>query len=145
MPRIPRRGSGCCPRRRGHPCAPPATWLLCGVCTGRVALLQVMRLWRLPERKLFLIVQVPVGAVVKQLRRSKKEQKPEERGGGEGGGGEPLRKAEREGKQCWKTQRFMNIEQRGWRVGISAGCTEKPLTPFREVYFNSFFPFSFCC
>ncbi|ELK09697.1 hypothetical protein PAL_GLEAN10014059 [Pteropus alecto] len=34
-----------------NPCAPPATWQLCGGRDDQVALLQVMRLWRLLERR----------------------------------------------------------------------------------------------
>lgn len=48
------------------------------------------------EEKLFLIVQVPVGAVVKQLRRSKKERS--QRKGGREGEGEPLQKSRARGK-----------------------------------------------
>lgn len=85
-----------------------------------------------------LIVQVPVGAVVKQLREGVRKSRSQEERGREGGGrAAPEKQSERE--SSWKTQRLMNIEKRGWRVGISAGCTEKLLTSLREVYFNSFF------
>lgn len=51
MPRIPRRGSGCCPAGEEAPPARPPAPGCSAACTGRVALLQVMRLWRLPERR----------------------------------------------------------------------------------------------
>lgn len=107
-------------------------WCACGGCR---------------RGELFLIVQVPVGAVVKQLREGVRKSRSQRKGGVGGGRGREsrARKAEGEGKQCWKTQRFMNIWAARMESRHQRRMHWKAVDSLREVYFNSFFPFSFCC
>lgn len=83
------------------PAAPPATWWLCGRVQGASrpapgdALLDAAR-----EESCFLIVQVPLGAVVKQLREGVRKSRCQREGGREN----RARKAQGERKRCWKTQ-----------------------------------------
>lgn len=141
MPRIPER-LWLLPRRRRAPPAPHSLpWLLCSVCTGRVALLQVMRLCRSCRGELFDCAS-SVGAVVKQLKKGKKEQRGQRKGGG-GREGEPLQKSEARGSGAGRLAAVHEYRAARMEVGISAGCTEKPLTPFGRFTLIAFFPFLF--
>lgn len=148
-PRIPSRGSGCCPAGEGHPLRAPSYL----AALRRVhwesrsapgdALVEAAG-----EESCFWLCKFQWElAVVKQLREGVRKSRSQRKGGVGGGRGREsrARKAEGEGKQCWKTQRFMNIWAARMESRHQRRMHWKAVDSLREVYFNSFFPFSFCC
>lgn len=117
----PRLPGGFAAGARGQP--PGSRWCASGGCWGG---------------ELFLIVQVPVGAVVKQLREGVRKSRSQREGGREG---EPRQRGRgRERKRCWRRRDSWISERRMERRRQLRTHWKAVDTP-REGHFNSVFLF----